>query len=167
MKAAARRRSSSRDFAKRYLRDASGIASIEFVFVAFISIVLILGTLELAVNMIVDATVQAAAQEASRVGITTSTPATGTRQDAARKVIDTILGGWKLLGATVEISALNYGTYGNLSNPAYKPTSDMGGLGEVIAYNIKLTMPGITGIPGLFGIDTLTFQRNYIVQNEK
>lgn len=167
MKAAARRRTRTRDFAKRYLRDASGIASIEFALVAFISVALIAGTLELAIDMIVDATVQAAAQEASRVGITTTTPATGTRQDAAQKVIDTILGGWKQLGATVEITALNYGTYGNLSNSAYKPTSDMGGLGDVIAYNIKLTMPGVTGIPKMFGIDTLTFERNYIVQNEK
>jgi hypothetical protein len=28
-------------------------------------------------------------------------------------------------------------------------------------------VPGFSGIPQLFGVKTLTFQRNYIVQNEK
>jgi len=30
-----------------------------------------------------------------------------------------------------------------------------------------VTIPGFSGIPQLFGVNTLTFQRNYIVQNEK
>jgi len=37
----------------------------------------------------------------------------------------------------------------------------------VVSYNITLTTPGISGIPQLVGIPLLTFQRNYIVQNEK
>lgn len=153
--------------ARQFLRDERGIASIEFAVVAFISVILIVGTVELALEMIVDANVQMAAQEASRVGLTTTAPATGTRQTAAQATIDQMLGGWKKIGATVSITELNYGTYGNLGSSTYKPTSDMGGYGDVIAYNIQLKMPGITGIPKMFGINELTFERNYIVQNEK
>jgi Flp pilus assembly protein TadG len=153
--------------ARRFLCDERGIASIEFAVVAFMSVVLIVGTVELALEMIVDATVQVAAQEASRVGLTTSAPSSGSRQDAAKEIIGQVLGGWKKLGATVDITELNYGTFGNLTSTGFKPTTDMGGYGDVIAYNIQLRMPGITGIPKMFGINELTFERNYIVQNEK
>jgi hypothetical protein len=37
----------------------------------------------------------------------------------------------------------------------------------IVSYNITVTMPGFSGIPQLVGIPLLTFQRNYIVQNEK
>ncbi|MDR5783799.1 pilus assembly protein [Caballeronia sp. LZ065] len=156
-----------KSLARQFLRDERGIASIEFAVVAFMSVILIVGTVELALEMIVDASVQMAAQEASRVGLTTTAPSTGTRQAAAQATIDQILGGWKKIGATVSITELNYGTYGNLGSSTYKPAADMGGYGDVIAYNIQLKMPGITGIPKMFGINQLTFERNYIVQNEK
>jgi hypothetical protein len=43
----------------------------------------------------------------------------------------------------------------------------MGAYGDVVAYNIQLRMPGITGIPAMFGVNELIFERNFIVQNEK
>ncbi|WP_250453715.1 TadE/TadG family type IV pilus assembly protein [Caballeronia sp. ATUFL_M2_KS44] len=153
--------------ARRFLRDDSGIAAIEFAAVLMIAVVLIVGTIELALEMIVDATVQVAAQEASRVGLTTTSPASGTRQQQALAIVNKILSGWTKIGANVVVTESNYGTFGNLANASYTPTSDMGAYGDVVVYNIKLTMQGITGIPKMFGVNELTFQRNYIVQNEK
>jgi Flp pilus assembly protein TadG len=153
--------------ARRLLRDDSGIAAIEFAFVLMVAVVLIVGTIELALEMIVDATVQVAAQEASRVGLTTTAPASGTRQDQASAIVNRILNGWTKLGAKVVITEANYVTFGNLANASYTPSSDMGAYGDVVVYNIKLTMQGVTGIPKMFGVKELTFQRNYIVQNEK
>jgi hypothetical protein len=43
----------------------------------------------------------------------------------------------------------------------------MGNFGDVVLYQITLTMPTFSGIPKLFGIESMTFQRNYLVQNEK
>ena len=166
MKASARRAYPS-DVATRLVRDERGIVSIEFAVVAFITVILVIGTIELALEMIADASVQLAAQEASRVGLTTTAPNTGTRQDQAAAIVNNILSGWKQIGGTVTVSELNYGTYGNLTSTTYTPSQDMGGFADIIAYNIQLKMPGITGIPKMFGVDELTFERNYIVQNEK
>ncbi len=63
------------------------------------------------------------------------------------------------------IDTLTYGTYSNVGTKNY--TSGMGGFGDVVSYNITVSMPPITVIPKLFGVDTLVFSRNYLVQNEK
>ncbi|GJH19260.1 pilus assembly protein [Caballeronia novacaledonica] len=155
--------------ATRILRDERGIASIEFAFVAVFAIILFLGTVEIALEMIADASVQAAAQAASRVGLTTTAPSTGSRVQEAQTIVQSILGGWKSVSGTITVTELNYGNYGygNVASSTYTPTQDMGGYGDVVAYNIQLKMPGITGIPKLFGVNELTFERNFIVQNEK
>ncbi|MDR5818215.1 MULTISPECIES: pilus assembly protein [unclassified Caballeronia] len=169
MNHSARRRPGSPAFAKALLRDERGIASIEFAFVGIIAMILFIGTVEIALEMIADASVQAAAQVASRVGLTTTAPTSGTRSQEAQAKVESILGGWRNVGATIAVTEQNYGSYGynNVANASYAPTSDMGGYGDVVVYNIQLKMPGITGVPKLFGISQLTFERNYIVLNEK
>lgn len=156
-------------FAKQFLRDERGIAAIEFAFVGIFAMILFIGTVEIALEMIADASVQAAAQAASRVGLTTTAPSSGTRVQKAQAIVESILGGWRNVSATITVTELNYGSYGygNVASAGYSPTQDMGGYGDVVVYNIQLKMPGITGVPKLFGINQLTFQRNYIVQNEK
>jgi Flp pilus assembly protein TadG len=151
--------------AKRFARDDRGVSAIEFALVAPVVIILILGTVEMALDMIVDATVQLAAQQASRVGMTTVNPASGTRDAQARSIVMAYLGRWKNIGGTVTISTYNYGTFGNVGTSNY--SSNMGAFGDVVSYNIAVTIPGFSGIPKLFGIKTMTFSRNYLVQNEK
>jgi len=146
-------------------RDGSGVSAIEFAIAAPFVFVFVLGTVELAVDMIIDATVQMAAQTASRVGLTTTNPTTGTRAQQAQQIVSNILSGWTgLPNTTLTVTELNYGTYTGIGTPAY--TTGPGSLGDVVSYNITLTTPGISGIPQLVGIPLLTFQRNYIVQNE-
>jgi Flp pilus assembly protein TadG len=146
-------------------RDGSGVSAIEFAIAAPFVFVFVLGTVELAVDMIIDATVQMAAQTASRVGLTTTNPTTGTRAQQAQQIVSNILSGWTgLPNTTLTVTELNYGTYNGIGTPAY--TTGPGSLGDVVSYNITLTTPGISGIPQLVGIPLLTFQRNYIVQNE-
>lgn len=152
-------------FAARLLGDSRGASAIEFAIVGPVVFILILGTVEIALDMFVDASVQLAAQAASRAGLTTVDPASGTRADQAKNTVNAILGRWQNVGATVSISTLDYGTYNNVGTKNY--TSDLGAFGNVVSYNITVTMPGFSGIPQLFGVKTMTFQRNYIVQNEK
>ncbi|MGV7241293.1 TadE/TadG family type IV pilus assembly protein [Caballeronia sp. M23-90] len=149
----------------RMLGDNRGVSAIEFAIVGPMVFILILGTVEIALDMFVDASVQLAAQAASRVGLTTVDPSSGTRSEQAKKIVMTILGRWQNVGATVTIATLNYGNYGNVGTSSY--TNDLGTFGNVVSYNITVTMPGFSGIPQLFGMSTLTFQRNYLVQNEK
>jgi Flp pilus assembly protein TadG len=148
-----------------WFRDASGSTSLEFVFVFPFALYMVLGTIELALDMVVDASVEIAAQAASRVGLTTTVPVNESRAQQASAIVNTILGGWENLGGKVTIAELDYGTYGNVNTSSY--SSSPGALGEIVSYNITLTMHGFTGIPALFGVPTLTFQRNYLVQNEQ
>jgi Flp pilus assembly protein TadG len=164
MKASSARRRGG--FTARLLDDERGVSSIEFALLGGIVFILIVGTVELAIDMMMDASVQIAAQQASRAGLTTTNPNTGTRAQAAQDTVTRILSGWASLPNTsFSITEVNYGTYANVG--ASNGTAGLGGLGDVVSYNIVLTTQGITGIPRLFGINSMTFQRSYIVQNEK
>jgi Flp pilus assembly protein TadG len=154
---------------RRLLGDSRGVTAIEFAMFAPFMVIMILGTIEVALNMFVDASVQLAAQAASRAGLTTSAPAVGTRAQQAQKIVTSILGGWSNIGATVNITELTYGTYNNIGNTNYQAVVGLGGFGDVVSYNISVTMPagGFSGIPKILGIPPMVFQRNYLVQNEQ
>lgn len=155
----------SRRIVSRLLRDSRGVSAIEFAIVAPIVLILILGTVEIAFGMFIDTSVQMAAQAASRIGLTTTNPSTGSRAQQIQDTVMAYLGRWQNIGASVTIATLDYGTYANISSGTY--SSGAGGLGDVVSYNITVSMPGLLGIPQIFGFKTLTFQRNFIVQNEK
>ena len=147
------------------LRDERGVSSIEFAILAPMVFIILLGTFEIALDMMVDTSVQLAAQAASRAGLTTSLPASGTRAQQAQQIAMSYLGAWTRIGGTVNITTTAYSTFNNVGTSTN--TSGMGGLGDVVMYNISVTMKGFSGIPWLLGIRTMTYQRNYLVQNEK
>lgn len=151
----------------RVLSDERGTSAIEFAILAPFVFFFVLGTVELAMDMIVDASVQLAAESASRTGLTTTAPSMGTRASQAQATVMNILGRWQNVGATVSISELDYGTYNNVGTTGYQ--SGLGDLGDVVSYQITVSMPtGFTGLPKYFGVPTpIVFQRNYLVQNEK
>lgn len=148
------------------VRDDHGVTAIEFAIAAPFILFMVLGTLELGFDMIMDARVEYAAQSASRYGLTTIAPATGTREDAAKSIVMTILGPWtRLPNTTVSVVENAYASYADVGTNNH--AVGLGGLGDVVSYTISLTTPGVSGIPQLLGISMMTFQRNYIVQNEK
>ncbi|MCY0389481.1 pilus assembly protein [Robbsia sp. Bb-Pol-6] len=148
------------------LHDSRGVTAIEFAVAAPFLLFMILGTIELGIDMIMDARVEYAAQSASRYGLTTVAPTTGTRADAAKLIVMKILGSWTNLPHTsVNIVETAYSSYGDVGST--NSTTGLGGLGDVVSYTVSLTTPGVSGIPQLLGMSTMTFQRNYIVQNEK
>jgi Flp pilus assembly protein TadG len=153
-------------FVRRFVSDTRGVSAIEFAVCAPVLLILILGTIELALDMVVDASVQAAAQQASRVGLTTSAPGNGvSRTEQAKRIVNSILAPWASLG-TVSISEKAYANYNAITSNVYSDNS-MGGFGDVVSYTVTVTMPSFTGLSKMFGYDQLTFQRNFIVQNEK
>ena len=150
---------------KRLLGDSRGTTSIELAIIGPFLVFLAVGAIELALDMVVDASVQIAAQSASRAGLTTTVPSGESREAQAQAIVNRILDTWTRVGAVVTISEVDYGSYSNVGTS--NSQTGEGGLGDVVAYNITLKMAGFTGIPELFGFPLLTFQRSYLVQNEK
>jgi Flp pilus assembly protein TadG len=149
-----------------FAHDCRGVSAIEFAIAAPFVFIIVLGTVEIAVDMLMDASVQIAAQAASRYGLTTTNPTTGSRASQAQSIAMNMLSAWTGLPNTkVTITELDYGSYGNVGSASY--TAGPGQLGDVVSYNITLTTNGVSGIPKLVGMPQLTFQRNFIVQNEK
>lgn len=148
-------------------RDDVGVSAIEFAIAAPMVLILVIGTVEMATMMMMDATVQMAAQAAARYGMTNVTPTDGTtRQATAEQIARNVLSGWSQMANTsVTISEVAYSSYSNVGTSS--STSGLGGFGDVVSYNITLKTKGISGLPGLFGVEWLTFQRSYLVQNEK
>lgn len=146
-------------------RDARGTSAIEFALLSPVVFLVLLATVEIALDMFADATVQMAAQAASRAGLTTSAPTAGTRAEQAQQIVQSYLGGWENIGGNVTVTMLDYGMYANVGTPNYQ--AGQGSYGDVVSYNITLTLPGFTGLPKLIGLPGLVFERNYLVQNEK
>ena len=149
---------------RRLARSERGISTLEFAFISPFMFILVFASLELALDMIVDASVQVAAEVASRVSMTGTAPATGTRDQQAIANVHSILDMWTAVGGTVSVQTLAYASYNNLGTSNY--ASGTGGFGNIVTYTITVKMPAFTGIPNFFGLGTLTFNRNFIVQNE-
>lgn len=148
---------------RRFGRAEGGVSTLEFALFAPAVFIFVLGIIEVGLDLMVDASVQYAAQQASRAGITTVAPASGTREQAASQTVTTILRPWTNIGGKLTIAMVDYGTFGNTT-----PSSGAGGFGDVVSYNITLSMPrGFTGLLGFFGATPLVFRRYYLVQNEK
>ncbi|TDV11684.1 TadE/TadG family type IV pilus assembly protein [Paraburkholderia caballeronis] len=154
------------DFVRRGRADERGVSSIEFALASVPIFLLMIGTIEIALDMTVDVTLQMAAQAASRTGLTMAEPQSGTREAQAEQIALQYLGMWRNVGATVTVTQLDYGSFNNVGTPGYVPGSGAGNCGDVESYNIQVVMPGFTGIAAWFGMPTLTFQRKFLVQNE-
>lgn len=147
------------------LHDSGGVSAIEFAIAAPLMFIMILTSIELGMGMIMDASVLMAANEASRYGLTTTEPATGTRDAQARQIVMNSIGGWRNVpGTMISIAQIDYGTFTNVGTTS--STSGMGGLGDVVSYNISITTNGITGILPSLGLAPITYSSNFIVQNE-
>jgi Flp pilus assembly protein TadG len=147
------------------LHDSGGVSALEFAIAAPVMFIMILAAIELAMGMLMDASVLMAANEASRYGLTTTTPATGTRDSQAQQIVMNLIGGWgNIPGTKLSIAEIDYGTFTNVGTS--NSTSGMGGFGDVVSYNISITTNGITGILPSLGLTPITYSSNFIVQNE-
>ena len=147
------------------LRDSGGVSAIEFAIAAPLMFIMILASIELGMGMIMDTSVLIAANEASRYGLTTTAPPTGTRDAQAKQIVMNVIGGWgNVPGTTISIVQIDYGTFANVGTS--NNTNGMGGLGDVVSYNISITTNGITGILPSLRLAPITYSSNFIVQNE-
>jgi Flp pilus assembly protein TadG len=94
---------------KWMLYSDSGVSTIEFAIVFPFMIIIAFMGFELAFDIIVDASVQIAAESASRVGVVVGTPPNGlTREQQATQIVHGILDGWTSVGGVVTVNILDY-----------------------------------------------------------
>lgn len=157
-------------------------------------IIIILGTIEIGLDMWIDASVEAAAQRASRLGITTVIPTGQTREQAVQAIVNNVLSTWQSLNAVETTTIKSYSSYIAVGQPepytdvhnvghyvlgdpytdvnkngqwdADQGTNGAGGYNDIVQYTITFTTQSFTGLPELLGMSKLTFGRTFIVQNE-
>lgn len=178
----------------RCSRDDRGVSAIEIAIALPVVIFITLSCVEIALDLWVDATVETAAQRASRLGITTVQPTGETLEQAVRDSINDTLSPWAARSPVITVTLKSYPSYSavgqgepytDVNNVGHYVLGDpyvdvnkngvydsdlgvegTGSYGDIVSYNIVVTMKDFTGIPTLVGIPNLTFQRTFIVQNE-
>lgn len=149
---------------RRLLKDCTGVAALEFSLVAMPLLILVVGTVELAVSAFIGSTLESAVLEASRYGITGGTVDGVPRAERVRNMI-----AQKTLGLInmddVEMETLVYQSFDQIGQPepftdsnndgnynAGEPYTDvngngqwdadmgavgLGGPGDIVIYNIS------------------------------
>lgn len=173
---------------RRLLRDRRGVVAIEFAIVLPVLILLTMGTLEMGLMMMVDASLEIGIRAASRAGIITASATETQRKEKIRNTIATIMDPWITSEDTIELKTSVYDNIADIGKPTWidgngngvcdegEGTCDAqggvqqipgaGAAGSLVLYEVTVQRPGFTGILKLMGISTLTFARQTVVLNE-
>lgn len=178
---------------RRLLKDCAGAAALEFSLVALPLLILVVGTVELAVGAFIGSTLEAAVLEASRYGITGGTVDGVPRAERVRNMI-----AQKTLGLVdmdeVELETLVYQSFDDIGQPepfidvnndglytAGEPYTDvngngqwdadmgaagLGGPGDIVIYNISYEWGIITPFMHKIIGPVLTQSASIAVRNE-
>ena len=175
-----------------FWRDRRASVALEFALIAPMMILLLFGTIEAGLMLMTDATMELAVRSGTRYGVTGA--GGDTRDTAIKKKITDLVERWKGEKGTLKVEFKTYPSFDNIGKPepftdsnnngAYDAgegyedingnkqwdsdmaVADGGGAGDIVIYTVTLTRPGFTGVLGLAGIDTLTFRRQAVVENE-
>lgn len=176
----------------RWRRHRRGSVALEFALIFPMLLLLGAGTIEAALMLITDATMELAIRSASRYAITGAGGAS--RVDNITKMVEDIAGRWKGPDGKLSVEMRAYTSFENIGKPEpftdlngnnawdvgekyedvndndkWDPDmarSDAGGSGDIVIYTVTLTRPGFTGVLGLIGVKQLTFVRQTAVENE-
>lgn len=176
-------------FLDRLRNDRRAIAALEFAIVFPMVLLISLGTIELALMMLVDASFEIAATECSRAGALTSLGTAEDRVARVKSLVDTFVGNWvPSSGGSTEVTMTVYPNLAALGKPTwidrnnnltcdegegtcpakggFQVVPGIGGVGSLVVYQISVTRPGFSGIFKLIGINSLSFNRQIVVINE-
>jgi Flp pilus assembly protein TadG len=152
----------------KFARNERGATAIEFAIAAPFMIIIMLGAFEICFDLMMDATLQTATQQAGRAGMTTTVPTGSTRDAQAKAILNRVMGPWlKLPGSSMTYSTTSYSSYSDAGAGTNGVSSSQGNYGDIAVYKVTLTTTGMTGFLKLFGLNSLTFTRSFMVQNEK
>lgn len=139
-----------------------GLTALEFVIGLPFLLLLVIGTIEMGMILMADASLEAAVRQASRFGQTTMVPTGETRDQAITALVDRDLMMWVKSPQQITISTTTYPSYAS----GVKTQTGAGNLGDIVLYKVSFTRPTFTGILGIVGVKQLTFSRTILIQNE-
>lgn len=175
-------------------RDQRGVSALEFAMLFPLLLLLILGTVEIAFVMMIDASLELAVRDASRYGMISPATAAETRDQRIRDIVENWLGRWLSDPQDIAIDVRTYAAFDNIGEPepfaddngngtwdagedyqdlnddgvwnADMGTAGAGGREEIVLYDVSFTRPTVTGILTMVGIDAYRFDRRIVIQNE-
>jgi Flp pilus assembly pilin Flp len=177
-----------------FWRSQRGAAVLEFALVLPLVLIMILGTIDVGLETMLDGALDRGASAASRVGVTVAVPPGTNRDDLIYATVWDQVGQFVQNKSQLTVSTMTYPTFSNIGQPepcnddSYKNTgtctgsysdinanghwdadmgaSGAGGYGAIVRYQIKISGTTFTGILKLLGISMYNFQRTIVVQNE-
>lgn len=160
----------------RLLRsDQKGVTALEFAIVAPLVFIVIFLSLEVAVMLIADATLDRAASRIVRQAKVMETDAALGKEDCHRWVmgiLEDTLSIWAD-GTNLHADSEIYkpgesSSFEDVNDPSYqdKIVCDLGNAGDMVVFRLGFDRPGLTGLISLMGLESLHFERTVIVQNE-
>lgn len=171
----------------KWRSDRRGIAALEFAFAFPVMIMLTIGTIELALMMLLDASLELAVAEASRAGSLSQSGTAAEREEAAKTIVDTWVSRWLPGSSKISIETFTYPNLSDINKPTWTDrdkdgncdpgegtcppngvelTPGIGISGSLTLYTVTLTRRGFTGVFNMAGISELTFVRQAVVLNE-
>lgn len=172
---------------RRLLGDRQGVVSLEFAFILPILILLSVGTLELGLMMMTDASLEIGIRAASRAGIITTNATAAEREAKIKTVIMSMMTPWIPDEDDIQLKTYVYNNLSEIGKPTWidsngnnscdtgEGTCGAGSVqlipgagiaGSLVLYKVTASRPGFTGIMTLVGISNLTFTRQTVVLNE-
>lgn len=172
----------------RLRNDRRGMVAIEFALVFPMLLMLTVGIIEFALMMLMDASLEIAIREASRVGsLTALLPDATAREAKVKDTVNAFVSRWVPGTNTITVDLRIYDNMANIGKPTWvdgngnnicdpgegtcppqgvKVVPGAGSAGALVLYQVTVIRPGFTGILKLAGIGDLTFRRCAIVVNE-
>jgi Flp pilus assembly pilin Flp len=152
---------------RRFRRDLRGITALEFALVAPAALLVLLLSLETGVWMMADATLTRVTGQIARNMQLYRGPMGGQDCDSRiRAQLATGMYPWVSAGTPLKVSATVYPARTTSGDPDAAILCDTGGAGALIVYTVGFEHPSFTGILKGMGLELLTFERSFLIQNE-
>ncbi|WP_323011636.1 TadE/TadG family type IV pilus assembly protein [Castellaniella sp.] len=162
--------------ARRLWRNQKGVTALEFAIVAPLIFIVIFLSLEVAVMLIADATLDRAASRVVRQAKVLELNEVKLEDDDCRQwvmnIMEDALSIWtdaKNLHADAKVYKPGIdNSFKDINDPDYKDKiiCDLGNAGDMVVFRLGFERPGLTGLISLMGLDFFRFERTVIVQNE-
>jgi Flp pilus assembly pilin Flp len=178
----------------RFWRAQRGATALEFALISPLVLILLLGTIDVSMETLLDSALEHGAQSAARIGVTVSTTDGVSRSQAVYNEVWSWVSPWLQNQSQLTVSTVTYPAYSDIGMPepcgddSYAKTgtctgsytdvngnghwdddmgaSGLGGYGSIVRYRFTVTRPMFTGILQLLGINLFTLQRTVVLQNE-
>lgn len=151
---------------KNFLIDSRGTALVEFAITAPVFVLGVIGTLQVAIMLLIQNALDESVYEAARYGVTGYAGSSGSRSAAIQQIIYTKASAYSMKLIDTPQLAITTNVYGSLANVGNTTPSSAsyGGSGQVVQYQVSYVWKSLY-IP-FNSSSTITLNSKIIVSNE-